>query len=66
MAEDEAAMQPEVLVELIPAAADAGSLATEAGDDGRFRLDGVRAGIYQLTLTPVHGAQVIIDRLEIG
>ena len=66
MPDDEAAPHAAALVELTPVGARAGGQAVEAGEDGRFRLEGVRTGIYQLTLTPVHGEPLIIDRLEIG
>ena len=39
---------------------------TEAGADGRFRLENVQPGIYRLLITPVTGAAVEIDPLEIG
>lgn len=66
MPDDEAAAHAAALVELTPVGTRTGGLAVEAGGDGRFRLEGVKTGIYQLTLTPVHGEPLTIERLEIG
>lgn len=66
MTEDDPAVRLEALVELTPLDTEAAGLTAESGHDGRFGLEGVPPGVYQLTLTPVHAAPVTIDRLEIG
>lgn len=62
---DDALFGLPALIQLVPLAADGMATETESDGQGRFRLEGLAVGTYEVMVTPAWGEAIRVDAMDI-